>query len=140
LSILTEVNEIEGKVVDTVRSIQKPVVDYVRKGVDLAEGVLPKLPYPQGLPKPADVVSSQFEFAKALLDAQRDFVSEIIDAVAPLVTTPADEAEKVRGATVAAATDEPASEAEAPAPKTAAKPAARRSTTRKSTRSTKTGA
>lgn len=142
LSILTEVNEIEGKVVDTVRSIQRPVVDYVRKGVDLADGVLPKLPYPQNLPKPGEVVSSQFEFAKALLEAQRDFVKDIVEAVTPLVTT----AGAARATSTASKIEEPAtasaaSEAstEGPAPKTSAKPAAKRPTTRKTTRSTKTG-
>lgn len=134
MTILNEVNEIEGKVVDTVRSIQRPVVDYVRKGVDLAEGLLPTLPkatYLQNLPDPAEVVSSQIDFAKALLDAQRDFVTEIIQAVSPLVMGSSEEAPKP---TVVA---EPEPD---PAPKTsaaaAAKPAAKRSTTRSTTRKT----
>jgi hypothetical protein len=137
MTILKEVNEIEGKVVDTVRSIQRPVVDYVRKGVDLAEGLLPTLPkatYLQNLPDPAEVVSSQIDFAKALLDAQRDFVTEIIEAVSPLVMGSAEQVpvEEAPKPTVAAEPE--------PAPKTsaapAAKPAAKRSTTRSTTRKT----
>ena len=85
MTILTSVTEIEDRIVDTIREIQRPVVDYVRKGVEQAEGRLPKLSYPKTLPKPGAVVESQFGFAKALLDTQRTFVSELVDAVAPLV-------------------------------------------------------
>jgi hypothetical protein len=86
-TILTSVTEIEDRIVDTIREMQKPVVEYVRKGVEQAEGRLPKLTYPKGLPKPAEVVDSQVEFAKALLATQRSFVTELVDAVAPLVDT-----------------------------------------------------
>lgn len=107
MTILTSVTEIEDRIVDTIREIQRPVVDYVRKGVEQAEGRLPKLSYPKGLPKPGEVLDSQVEFAKALLDTQRTFVSELFDAVSPLVE------------------DEPEAEAESqPAPKTTAAPAA----------------
>jgi hypothetical protein len=85
MTVLTSVTEIEDRIVDTIREIQRPVVDYVRKGVEQAEGRLPKLSYPKGLPTPGEVVESQFVFAKALLDTQRTFVSELVDAVAPLV-------------------------------------------------------
>jgi hypothetical protein len=85
MTILTSVTEFEDRIVDTIREIQRPVVDYVRKGVEQAEGRLPKLSYPKTLPKPGEVVETQFGFAKALLDTQRTFVSELVDAVAPLV-------------------------------------------------------
>ena len=85
MTLLTSVTEIEDRIVDTLREIQRPVVDYVRKGVEQAEGRLPKLSYPKTLPKPGEVVETQFGFARALLDTQRTFVSELVDAVAPLV-------------------------------------------------------
>lgn len=115
MTILTSVTEIEDRIVDTIREIQRPVVDYVRKGVEQAEGRLPKLSYPKGLPKPGEVVDSQFGFAKALLDTQRTFVSELVDAVAPLVEgdEPAAEA--------AAAPAEPVAEAPKPATKARSK-------------------
>lgn len=105
MSILTSVTEIEDRVVDTVRSIQHPVVDYVRKSVERAEGRLPKLAYPENLPKPGEVVDSQINFAKALLDAQREFLTELVDAVAPLVQPegePAAESEATQAPATAA--------------------------------------
>jgi len=115
MTLLTSVTEIEDRIVDTLREIQRPVVDYVRKGVEQAEGRLPKLSYPKSLPTPGEVVESQVEFAKALLDTQREFVSELVDAVAPLVDS--DEPE-VR-ATVATAA--PTTEAPKPATKSRSK-------------------
>ncbi|MGH9214531.1 MAG: hypothetical protein ACRD2C_28270 [Acidimicrobiales bacterium] len=90
MSILASVTEIEDRVVDTVRNLQQPVVTYVRKGVERAEGRLPKLTYPENLPRPGELVESQVNFAKALLDAQRDFVVDLVDAVSPLVRPEAD--------------------------------------------------
>jgi hypothetical protein len=109
MTLLTSVTEIEDRIVDTLREIQRPVVDYVRKGVEQAEGRLPKLSYPKGLPTPGEVVESQFVFAKALLDTQRTFVSELVDAVAPLVESDEPEAAAPAGsATPATETSKPA--------------------------------
>jgi hypothetical protein len=119
MTILTSVTEIEDRIVDTIREIQRPVVDYVRKGVEQAEGRLPKLSYPKGLPTPGEVVDSQVDFAKALLDSQRVFVNELVDAVSPLVEGDEDEA--------------------VPAPRTTAAPAAATATkTRSKAKATKT--
>jgi hypothetical protein len=117
MTILTSVTEIEDRIVDTIREIQRPVVDYVRKGVEQAEGRLPRLSYPRTLPKPGEVVESQFGFAKALLDTQRTFVSELVDAVAPLVES--DEPETAAAPTAEAAT--PATEAATPATESGSK-------------------
>jgi hypothetical protein len=83
-NILSTVTEAESKVVDTVRSFQEPVVEYVRKGVELADSRLPEITYPGSLPKPGEILDSQFDFLKSLLDAQHDFVKAIVDTVAPL--------------------------------------------------------
>lgn len=150
MPILTSVTEIEDRIVEGVRDIQRPVVDYVRKSVEQAEGRVPKLSYPKvsypklnlpkvnapklnlpkvtypqvtypkGLPTRADVaevVETQVAFAKALFETQRTFVTELFDAVSPLVET----------ATPTAA-DEPVVEATpaAPAPATPAKKATRK--------------
>src|SRR6266508_252983 len=107
MTILTSVTEIEDRIVDTIREIQRPVVDYVRKSVEQVEGRLPKLSYPKTLPKPGEVVESQFVFAKALLDSQRSFVTELVDAMAPLVEPDEDQDEAAQPAPSAKA--EPAS-------------------------------
>lgn len=112
MTILTSVTELEDRVVETVKSLQQPVVEYVRKGVERAEGRIPRLSYPESLPKPSEVIESQYNFARALLDTQREFVSELVEAVAPLVRPEPDEA---------------AEAPVTPAPKTSAKPAAKAS-------------
>src|SRR6266496_3986670 len=85
MTILTNVTEIEDKFVEALRDIQRPVLDYVRKGVERAEGRVPRLSYPANLPKPTEIVDSQVGFAKALFDTQRDFARGLVDAVSPLV-------------------------------------------------------
>jgi len=85
MTILTTVTEAEGKVVDAVRDLQEPIVEYVRKGVALADDRLPKVTYPAGLPRPTEVIDSQYEFVTALLAAQNDIVKAVAEAVSPLV-------------------------------------------------------
>lgn len=87
MTILTSVTEIEDRFVAALRDVQRPVVQYVRKGVERAEGRIPRLNYPANLPRPTEIVDSQVEFAKALFDSQRDFARDLADAVAPLVET-----------------------------------------------------
>ncbi len=90
MTILTSVTEIEDRFVAALRDVQRPVVHYVRKGVERAEGRIPRLNYPTNLPRPTEFVDSQVEFAKALFDSQRDFARDLADAVAPLVEADAD--------------------------------------------------
>jgi hypothetical protein len=106
MTILTSVTEFEDRFVEAIREIQRPVLDYVRKGVERAEGRIPRVNYPANLPKPNEIVDSQVEFAKALFDAQRDFARELVDAVAPLVE-PEESAVADRPATTAKATTNP---------------------------------
>jgi hypothetical protein len=96
MTLLTTVTEAEAKVVDAVRELQAPVVEYVRKGVDLAGERLPKVNYPATFPKPVEVIDSQYEFVTALLAAQHDLVKAIAETVAPLVATPAPQAKATR--------------------------------------------
>jgi hypothetical protein len=85
MSILTTVTEAEAKVVEVVRDLQEPVIGYVQKGVDLAGERLPKVSYPSSLPKPGEVIDSQYEFLTSLLAAQYDLVKAVTATVAPLV-------------------------------------------------------
>jgi hypothetical protein len=107
-TILTNVTEIEDRFVEALRDIQRPVLDYVRKGVERAESRFPKVSYPTNLPKPGEIVDSQVSFAKALFDTQRDFARGLVDAVSPLVDADDD--------------------APAPKPAAKAKPAAKKTT------------
>jgi hypothetical protein len=85
MTILTTVTDAEAKVVDAVRELQGPVVEYVRKGVDLAGERLPQVSYPATFPKPVEVIDSQYEFVTALLAAQHELVKAVAETVGPLV-------------------------------------------------------
>ncbi|MGH9231945.1 MAG: hypothetical protein ACRD0R_01210 [Acidimicrobiales bacterium] len=85
MTFLTTVTEAEAKVVDVVRDLQEPVVGYVQKGVDLAAERLPTITYPSTLPKPGEVVDSQYKFVTDLLEAEYELVKAVTAAVSPLV-------------------------------------------------------
>jgi hypothetical protein len=72
-----ELDEIQAKVLETVRTTQDSVVDTV-KGV--AE-MLPSLPYPEQLPKPAEVVDSALGFAGKVFEAQKSFAQKVVAAI-----------------------------------------------------------
>ena len=130
MSIRSSVIEIEDRVVDKVRTLQQPVVEYVRKGKEQAEAQLSKLNYPENLPKPAEVVESGVTFAKGLLDSQREFVTGLVDRVTPLVRPDSQ-------STSAKATAEATEDEAAPERKTKAAPAKpkARSSAKRSTKS-----
>ena len=72
-----ELDEIQAKVLETVRTTQDSVVDAV-KGV--AE-MLPTLPYPEQLPKPAEIVDSALGFAGKVFEAQKSFAQKVVAAI-----------------------------------------------------------
>jgi hypothetical protein len=83
-TILTTVEEYEGKVLDLVKDAKGPVVEYVAKGVDLVGDRVPAVTYPEFLPNPIDVVKSQTAFAKKLIDANAALVTAVLETVAPV--------------------------------------------------------
>jgi hypothetical protein len=103
MSVYAALTDAETKVVDTVKSLKDPVVAYVSKGVELADERLPKVTYPETLPKPVDVVDSQYEFVAALLAAQHELVKAVVQTVSPLVGAGSKAKAKVAKATKAAA-------------------------------------
>lgn len=118
------VTKIEDKFVETLRDLQRPVLDVVRKGVERAEGRVPKLSYPAGLPKPGELLDSQVTFAKALIDVQRDFARSFVDVVSPLVET--DEDDDIAVPEAPAATAPKATSTPKTTPKAAAKKTTRK--------------
>ncbi|HEX6419114.1 MAG TPA: hypothetical protein VFZ77_11480 [Acidimicrobiales bacterium] len=101
---LTALTEAEAKVVDVVRDLHDPVVDYVQKGVDLAGRWLPPVTYPDNLPQPGEVIDSQYKFLTDLLAAQYDLVKAVAATVAPLVGTTVSPAKPAKPARAAKAT------------------------------------
>jgi len=106
-TILDTVTQAEDKVLETIGSVQEPVVEYVKKAVDYVNGVLPEdrptLPFADQLPSAAEIVDTQFAFATKLLKAQHDFAKAIVEATAPLTGRPAAKPRVAKKAPVAAA-------------------------------------
>jgi hypothetical protein len=103
MNVLTTVTDVEAKVVDTVKSLKKPAVDYMGKGVEFMEGWVPQVSYPTALPEPVELLDSQYEFITALLAAEHDLVKAMVQTLAPLVGAGAKPKAKTAKATKAAA-------------------------------------
>jgi hypothetical protein len=83
-NFLTTVERYEDQVLQFVKKAKSPVVEYVAKGVDLAEGRVPEITYPASLPTPIEVVKSQATFTKKLIDANTAIVVAVLETVAPV--------------------------------------------------------
>jgi hypothetical protein len=86
-TILDTVVGYEDRIVEFVQQAKDPVAEYVAKAVELVEGRLPEVRYPEALPTPLDVVESQVAFAKKLIDANAALVTAVIETVAPVIGT-----------------------------------------------------
>ncbi len=56
------------------------MAEYVSKGVDLVSERLPEVAYPEALPSPFEVLDTQVDFAKKLLDAQAGVSRAVLEA------------------------------------------------------------
>jgi hypothetical protein len=101
MSVLTAVTDVEAKVVDTVKSLKKPLVDYTSKGVEFTETWVPQVSYPKALPEPVELLDSQYKFVTALLAAEHDLVKAMVQTLAPLVGADAKPKAKTTKATKA---------------------------------------
>src|SRR5437867_12869802 len=76
----------------TVRQSQQAVVDAVAAWAQAVKEITPAPPPVPGggeLPKPREVIDNAFDFAQKLLDAQRDFAQNVINAASPVLDKPA---------------------------------------------------
>ena len=87
-TILDTVVGYEDQILTFVKDAKKPVVEYVSKGVELVDGRLPEVTYPEFLASPLDVVSTQVTFAKKLIDANAAIVTAVLETVAPVLGYP----------------------------------------------------
>ena len=79
--------EVQDKIVEAVASFQDPVVDTVRKGVDLVEERIPEFPTEKvtaQLPTAREIVDNQYEFATRLLKVSREFSLAVLGAMEPV--------------------------------------------------------
>ncbi len=80
--------ELQDDFLHAIRTSQGMTVQAVRTCVALVQPVTPKAffaPLPLGeMPKPGDINAGLYDFAEKLLDNQRHFVQEWLEAAAPL--------------------------------------------------------
>ena len=75
-----------------VRQSQQAVLDAVAAWTKAVEEITPPLPAVAGLenlPKPEVVIDNAFDFAQKLLDTQREFARNFIQAASPALEKPA---------------------------------------------------
>lgn len=78
-----------------VRQGQQAIVEAVKAwaaAIEKASPEAPALPYPDEFPTPKEFVSTSFNFANQLLEAQREFAESIVDAAASGQSRPAPKA------------------------------------------------
>jgi hypothetical protein len=79
--------KVQDQILETLASIQKPVVDAVTKLADKAEGVVPEVPAVPGadrLPTVDELIVNQFAFAEKVLTLQKQFTNDLLEAVKPV--------------------------------------------------------
>lgn len=86
----TEVIEAtQERMLEAVRQGQDAMVNAVSmwsQAVAKAMPELPKAPYADQLPTPAELVETSFSFAEKLLNAQHQFAKDVLAASAPLLS------------------------------------------------------
>jgi hypothetical protein len=82
----------QDQFIDAVRQSQQAVLDAVAAWTKAVEEIAPPLPTFAGLenaPKPEVVVDNAYDFAQKLLDTQREFARNFIQAASPVLEKPA---------------------------------------------------
>ena len=85
-------NEIQERVLETVRVGQKGMVDFVRSWAQTVEATFARLPditFSESPAKPSEAFESAFSFTEKLLTAQREFATQIFEAAIPATRAPA---------------------------------------------------
>ncbi len=80
-------NDIQDRVLDTVRVGQKAVVDFVRSWSQTFEATVSKLPelaFPEQPFTPRQAYENAFGFTEKLLASQREFANQVFDAATPV--------------------------------------------------------
>ena len=79
---------IQEQVLDALRLAQTTAVEAVKTWAETVEPFvadLPSLPFLDTLPKPAEIVESAFGLAEKVLENQKEFVAQVLDAVKPVL-------------------------------------------------------
>src|SRR5687767_8471224 len=88
-TILETITSVEDQGLEYIKQAQEQVIDVIKRGVEVADRYVPEdkpeLAFLANAPKPAELIDSQFAFARKLLDSQRDFTKAVLAAVTPLL-------------------------------------------------------
>ena len=87
MSVTDTLAKLEDQVVETLESIQDPVVDLAANVAGAVEARLPEVDaptLPADAPTAREMVDTSFDFARRVLDNQQRFVEAILDATQPL--------------------------------------------------------
>lgn len=79
--------KVQDQILDTLASIQKPVVEAVKKLADRAEDLVPEVPAVPGsdrIPTVNELIANQFVFAEKVLAQQKSFTTDLLKAVKPV--------------------------------------------------------
>jgi len=85
--VVERLTEVQDKIVELAANAQDPVVDVVRKGVELVEERIPDFPTEKvtaKLPTAREVVDNQYEFAGRLLKVGHELAIAVIGALEPV--------------------------------------------------------
>jgi hypothetical protein len=97
----TSIRKSQDWLLRTARDSQKAVADTVSiwsSVVEQAAPVTKKISLTKQIPSATSIVGPTFDFAEKLLEAQRQFVSNVVDAALPARAKPATKTSKVASA------------------------------------------
>jgi hypothetical protein len=85
-TVLETVTDLQDRALEGVGQVQDRIVEALSQAVESGEGFVPELSarWADRLPAVRQVAATQFDFAGRLLDQQRAFVDEVIDAAKPV--------------------------------------------------------
>jgi hypothetical protein len=75
-----EITDVQDKVLEVVRTGQDAVVEVVKTVTDKLPS-WPELPYADRLPAPGEVIDRAFGYAEQVIDTQREFAKQLVDAL-----------------------------------------------------------
>jgi len=82
-------NKAQDRVLGSVKQVEDLVVTGVATAAETVGSVIPELPkmtWISHFPAPAELVNAYFSFAQGLLETNRHYALEIIDALRPVTT------------------------------------------------------
>ena len=85
---ITKIEEFQTKVIDTMSSIEGPLVDRVKSVVSTLDARFPdapELPFAEKIPTPTELVKNGYDFAADLLKANKKIVTSVTAATTPAV-------------------------------------------------------